>query len=76
MKDDTIDTGVDSGEATESGTNVTYTQVASCACGDNRVERRRQSLRAKLERETYERKKRLEQSFMSTFRNLFNTTKN
>ena len=36
---------------------------------------RHQSLRAKLERETYERQKQLENTFMGTFRNLFGSAK-
>jgi hypothetical protein len=39
--------------------------------GKNAVERRRQSLRAKLERERYEREQEIEKSFISTVRNLF-----
>ena len=58
-------------DATDDSLMRTYTQVVSCAVGDTFVERRRQSLRAKLEREQYEREKQqLESSFTSTFRNL------
>jgi hypothetical protein len=60
---------------TDSNLTVTYTQVASCIVGDHAVERRRQSLRARLERERYERQKDLEQSFISSFRNLFSLTR-
>ena len=52
-------------------TDTNFTQVASCAVGDTRVEQRRQSLRAKLERERHERDHKLQQSFITTFRNLF-----
>ena len=75
MSDDTTINGFEGRDITEGGLTVTYTQVASCACGNDPGERRRQSLRAKLEREAYERQKQLENTFMSTFRNLFGTTK-
>ena len=75
MSDDTTIDGLEIRDTTEGGFTVTYTQVASCACGDDSQDRRRQSLRAKLERETYERQKQLENTFISTFRNLFGTTK-
>ena len=52
-----------------------FTQVASVAKGGEYVpgmERRRQSLRAKLEREKFDRKKKiLSNPFIATFRNLF-----
>lgn len=70
MNDETTYTGFDETDATDSSLMRTYTQVVSCAVGDNFVERRRQSLRAKLEREQYERDQELENSFTSTFRNL------
>ena len=75
MNDDTTYTGFDDMEATDSSLFRTYTQVVSCAIGSaaNSVERRRQSLRAKLEREQYEREQQLHKSFSSTFRNLFKT---
>ena len=53
MNDDTTTTGFDGMDATDDSLLRTYTQVGSCAVGDNFVERRRQSLRAKLEREKY-----------------------
>lgn len=56
-------------------TDTNFTQVASCAVGDKGVERRRQSLRAKLEREQYERDLKLHQSFITTFRNFFSITR-
>ena len=70
MNDDTTYTGFDEMDATDDSLMRTYTQVVSCAVGDTFVERRRQSLRAKLEREQYEREQQLESSFTSTFRNL------
>lgn len=70
MNDDTTYTGFDEMDATDNSLMRTYTQVVSCAVGDNFVERRRQSLRARLEREQYEREQQLEKSFTSTFRNL------
>ena len=81
MSDDTTIDGLvlrDTAElrdVTEGGLTVTYTQVASCACGIDPQERRRQSLRARLEREAYERRQELENTFMSTFRNLFSNTR-
>lgn len=71
MYDDTTFTGYDELELEGNDDSLmrTYTQVASCAVGEERVERRRQSLRAKLEREQYEREK-LERSFTKSFRNL------
>ena len=69
MNDDTTYTGFDEMDATDNSLRRTYTQIVSCAVGDQRVERRRQSLRAKLEREEYDRQK-LENSFTRSFRNL------
>ena len=71
MNDDTTLTGFDDMEATDNSLMRTYTQVVSCVVGKDAVERRRQSLRAKLERERYEREKQLENSFITTVRNLF-----
>ncbi len=56
---------------TDTNLSLTYTQIASCVVGAEYTEHRRQSLRAKLERERFERKKLRQQSFSSTFRNLF-----
>jgi hypothetical protein len=75
MNDDTIYTGIDALDATDSSLSKTYTQVASCAFGNSKVERRRQSLRARLERERYERQQKLDQSFISTFRNFISSVK-
>ena len=55
----------------ESDLTITFTQIASCIVGAEYIEHRRQSLRAKLERESYQRKKLQQQSFPNTFRNLF-----
>ena len=71
MNDDTTLTGFDDMEITDNSIMRTYTQVVSCVVGKNLIERRRQSLRAKLERERYEREQELEKSFISTVRNLF-----
>ena len=70
MNDDTTYTGFDEMEATDNSLMRTYTQVVSCAVGDRKMERRRQSLRAKLEREQYEREKQVQKSFTKSFRNL------
>ena len=75
MNDDTTYTGIDALDSTDSSLSKTYTQVASCAFGNRKVERRRQSLRAKLERERYEHQLKLEQSFISTFRNFMSSVK-
>ena len=81
MSDDTTDNGIEKMENTDPSLPITYTQVASCAIGNDRaehrdrIERRRKTLRAKLEREAYERQKQLENSFIQTFRNIFGTTK-
>ena len=71
MYDDTTLTGIDDMEATDNSLMRTYTQVVSCVVGSEVVERRRQSLRAKLERERYEREQDLENSFLSTICNIF-----
>lgn len=82
MNDDTTDNGIDKMDNTDTSLPITYTQVASCAIGGDdraehrdRIERRRQTLRAKLEREAYERQKQLDNSFIQTFRNIFGSTK-
>jgi len=81
MNEDTTNSGLNGIDSTDNSLPITYTQVASCAVGGDRVEhrdrieRRRQTLRAKLEREAYERQQQLENSFIQTFRNLFNATK-
>jgi hypothetical protein len=75
MSEDNTNTGFNRMDKTDNSLPITYTQVASCAIGNDRVERRRQTLRAKLEREVYDRQKQLENSFIQTFRNIFSTTK-
>jgi hypothetical protein len=75
MNDDNTYTGIDALDSTDSSLSKTYTQVASCAFSKGKVERRRQSLRAKLERERYERQQKLDQSFISTFRNFISSVK-
>ena len=81
MSEDNTNTGINGTDKTDNSLPITYTQVASCAIGGDRVEhrdrieRRRQTLRAKLEREAYEHQKQLENSFIQTFRNIFSTTK-
>lgn len=70
MNDDTTFTGLDAMDATDNSLMRTYTQIVSCAVGDTLVERRRQSLRARLEREQYEREQELQNSFTRSFRNL------
>ena len=54
---------------------ITYTQVASCALAPDGVDRRRQGLRASLERESYERELKREKTFINVFRNLFGAGK-
>ena len=71
MYDDTTFTGLDDMEATDSSLMRTYTQVVSCVVGSEVVERRRQSLRAQQARDHYKRKQALENSFVTTIRNLF-----
>ena len=71
MSDDTTLTGFDDMEITDNSLMRTYTQVVSCVVGKSAIERRRQSLRAKLERERYEREQEIEKSFITTVRNLF-----
>jgi len=75
MNEDNTNTGFNGMDYTDNSLPITYTQVASCAIGNDRVERRRQTLRAKLEREAYKRQKQLENSFIQTFRNIFSSTK-
>jgi len=72
MDDDNI--GDEEKDQDNTSPTVTYTQVASCVFGpteEGLVDRRRNSLRAKLEREHYERELKKQKSFINTFRNLF-----
>ncbi len=71
MNDDTTLSGLDGLEGIDDTLTRTYTQIVTCIVGRNEVERRRQSLRARLERERYERERELQNSFISTVRNLF-----
>lgn len=82
MSDNVIFTDSDQPEVSEitdttgNKTVTDYTQVASVAQGGEYVpERRRQTLRAKLEREQYERDQQLANSFITTFRSLFSNTR-
>ena len=66
-------------DITDNRSITDFTQVASVAQGGEyqpSMERRRQSLRAKLEREKFERKKKvLSNPFLATFRNLFGASR-
>ena len=66
-------------DITDNRSVTDFTQIASVAQGGEYVqglERRRQSLRAKLEREKFDRKKRiLSNPFLATFRNLFGASR-
>ncbi len=57
-------------DTTDDGLEGTFTQVVSCAVDNGSIERRRQDLRAKLEREEFERKKQRKYKFLNIFRNL------
>ena len=58
-------------EVTDISLMRTYTQIASCAVGEKHAEQRRQSLRARLERERLEREReQLDNFFARSFRNL------
>ena len=56
---------------TDTHLSRTYTQIASCIVGAEFIEHRRQSLRAKLEREHFEQTKQCQQSLTNTVRSLF-----
>jgi hypothetical protein len=71
MSNVTIHGEFDHSDNTDTNLAITFTQIASCVIGAEYTEHRRQSLRAKLERERFERKKLRQQSFSNTFRNLF-----
>ena len=64
------------GDNTDTNLSITFTQISCCVIGAEFIEHRRQSLRAKLEREQFERKKRRQHSFSNTFRNLFGLSRN
>ncbi len=55
----------------ETNLTITNTQVVSCGVGKPSGEAGYQSLRAKLESERAARRQRLQDSFISTLRNLF-----
>ena len=79
MSNETKNTEMDEREGTDaaSNNNVTdFTQIASCIGGNtpNPKERRRQSLRAKLEREEFDQDMQADENLMTTLRNLFKTT--
>jgi hypothetical protein len=61
---------------TDTNLNLTYTQIASCVVGAEFIEHRRQSLRAKIERERYQREELRQQSFSNIIRNLFDLARN
>ena len=71
MNDDTTLSRFDGMDGIDDTLTRTYTQIVTCVVGRNEFERRRQSLRAKLEREQYEREQELQNSFITTVRNLF-----
>ena len=73
MSDENIESEIEDPDNTSS--TVTYTQVVSCAYGPDGVDRRRQGLRARLERERYEREIKQQKSFVNVFRNLFGVDK-
>ena len=77
MSDEITFTGMDkmdNTDLTSSKTVTDFTQVASCAMGSIHKDRRRQSLRAKLEREQFDREQEVEETFITTFRKLFKNT--
>ena len=77
MSDEITFTGMDEKDSTDitSGRTATdFTQVASCAMSSTPKDRRRQSLRAKLEREQFDREQEVDNTFITTFRNMFKNT--
>jgi len=74
MSKDSNHDGLNQSDNTDTDLSMTYTQIASCIIGAEFVEHRRQSLRARLKREHYERAMRRQQSFTRTFRSLFGLT--
>ena len=74
MSDEITFTGMvekDGTEAASSKTVTDFTQIASCVGSKTPKERRRQSLRAKLEREQFDRDMQGDENFVTTLRNLF-----
>ena len=76
MNSDTNFTASDLCDVTDTGLNITYTQIATCIVGSRTQDSERKNLRARLERERLEREQRLQNSFISTFRNLFRCSRN
>ena len=64
----------DGRDEASSKTVTDFTQIASCVGGKTPKERRRQSLRAKLEREQFDRDIQGDENFITTLRNLFKNT--
>ena len=75
MSDESKSDGMESTGVSDTAekTVTDFTQVASCAVGA-KPERRRQNLRAKLEREQFDRQKEMDQSFLTTLRSMFKTS--
>ena len=71
MNSDTNFNASDLCDVTDTALNITYTQIATCIVGSRKQNFDRKNLRARLERERREREQRLQNSFISTFRNLF-----
>ena len=71
MSNDTGHNKSNQSDNTDTSLTITYTQIASCAVNPEFTERRRQGLRAKLERERFNREQCRQKSFANTFRNLF-----
>ena len=80
MNDETTGTESEGNDLTDNNSCATFTQVVTCA-ENHPHERRRQTLRAILEREAYElrklkRLKGLQIPLVNSFRNLFSPAKN
>ena len=73
---DTDSTASDLRDETDTGLNITHTQIVTCIVGGRTQDSERKNLRARLERERLEREQRLQNSFISTFRNLFRCSRN
>ena len=76
MSKDSDHDALNQGDSTDINLSLTFTQIASCIVGAEFIEHRRQSLRAKLEREHYEHAKHRQQSFTNSFRSLFGLAAN
>ena len=64
------------GGNTDTNLSLTFTQIACCLVGAEFIEHRRQSLRAKLECERYQREQLRQHSFANTLRALFGLARN